>query len=94
MATVRRREMSGCPNATVQVVPASAGGYPGSGEPFIHVEFAEAEFSDLIYLETSIDDRFLEEDDEVEAFKTRFTRLVDATLDADATRAFLRQQVR
>lgn len=87
-------EMSERPNVTVQVIPASAGVYPGSGEPFSHMEFAEAEFSDLIYLETSIDDRFLEEDDEVEAFKTRFEWLVGAGLGAGATRAFLRQQVR
>lgn len=85
-------EMSDRRNVTIQVVPASAGVYPGSGEPFIHMEFAQAEFSDLIYLETSIDDRFLEEEDEVEAFKARFRWLVDAALDPDATRAFLRQQ--
>lgn len=85
--------ISESPNVTIQVVPTSAGVYAGSGEPFTHLEFAEAEFSDLIYLETSIDDRFLEEDEEVESFKTRFRRLTEAALDLESTRTFLRQQI-
>lgn len=86
-------ELNESANVTIQVVPTSAGVYLGSGEPFIHMAFAEAEFSDLIYLETSIDDRFLEEDEEVESFKTRFRRLTEAALDPGSTRTFLRQQI-
>lgn len=81
------------PNVTVQLVAISAGLYPGAGEVFTHLAFNGDDARDLIYLETSIDDRMLEEVDEIDIFVDRFTQLRESALDPEATRTYLRQQI-
>jgi hypothetical protein len=86
-------EETGHPNVDVQLLPVAAGVYPGAGEVFLHMEFPEPADRDIVYLETAIDGRMLEEPDELERYMVRFDRLCAAALDPDATRAYLGQQI-
>lgn len=80
------------PNVTIQVVPVDAGVYAGMGEPFTHMTFEDAEARDLVFLETTIDDRYLERDEEVAAYSKRFEQLSGSALDPEQTRDFLGEQ--
>jgi Domain of unknown function (DUF397)/Domain of unknown function (DUF5753) len=53
------------PNITVQILPFSAGAYPATSEAFLHLAFPGGE-RDIVYIETTIDNRMLEEYDEIE----------------------------
>jgi hypothetical protein len=57
------------PNITVQILPVSAGVYPVTSEPFLHLAFPGGEH-DIIYIETTIYNRRLEEDDEIEVISS------------------------
>ena len=79
--------------ANVQLLPISRGVYDGAGEVFMYLEFADPDERDIVYLETSVDNRLLEEDDELRRYMVRFDRLCAAALDTAATRAYLTQQL-
>ena len=76
------------PNITVQILPVSAGVYPGTSEPFLHLAFPDGE-RDIVYIETPVDNRMLEELDEIERYKLEFARLQALALTAEQTTAFL-----
>jgi len=76
------------PNITVQILPVSAGVYPVTSEPFLHLAFPGGE-RDIVYIETTIDNRMLEELDEIERYKLKFARLQALTLTPEQTTAFL-----
>ncbi|MEU5992540.1 helix-turn-helix transcriptional regulator [Spirillospora sp. NPDC047418] len=80
-------------NVSVQLLPMSAGLYPGAGEIFTYLRFPDAGERDIVFLETCFDDRLLEEDDELERYMVRFDRLRAAALDTAATRAYLTRQL-
>ncbi|TDD84786.1 XRE family transcriptional regulator [Actinomadura darangshiensis] len=82
-------EMSDLPNIEFQVIPTTAGLYPGAGESFTQLGYSDPGERDIVFLETSVDDRMLEEKDELQSYKVRFDRLCAIALDATATRAFL-----
>jgi hypothetical protein len=86
-------QMTARPNVTVQILPVSAGVYPGAGEVFAYLSFPDPTERDFVYLESAIDDRMLEETDELERYKLRFDQLRAAALSPDETRAHLRQQI-
>jgi Domain of unknown function (DUF5753)/Helix-turn-helix domain len=86
-------EAAARPNIIVQILPLSAGVYPVTSEPFLHLTFRDGE-RDIIYIETAIDNRMLEEDDEIERYKLKFSRLQAAALTTGQTRTFLQQQAR
>jgi transcriptional regulator with XRE-family HTH domain len=81
------------PNITVQILPVSAGVYPGTSEPFHHLAFPCAE-RDIVYIETPVDNRMLEEDDEIDRYRREFARLQALALTSEQTTTFLQQQAR
>ena len=84
-------EMGARENVDIQVIPVTAGIYPGAGEVFEQLSFPDPAERDFVYLESSIDDRMLEETDEVEHYQERFGRLSAAALSCEATTALLRK---
>src|SRR5204863_64910 len=62
-------------NVDIRVIPVTAGIYPGAGEVFELLSFPDPAERDFVYLESSFDDRMLEETDEVERYQARFDRL-------------------
>ena len=76
------------PNITVQILPVSAGVYPGTSEPFLHLAFPDGE-RDIVYIETPVDNRMLEELDEIERYMLEFARLQALALTPEQTTAFL-----
>jgi hypothetical protein len=86
-------QADGRPNITVQILPVSAGVYPVTSEAFLHLAFPDGE-RDIVYIETTIDNRMLEELDEIECYKLKFAALQAAALAPEETAAFLRQQAR
>ncbi|GAA2610741.1 helix-turn-helix transcriptional regulator [Actinomadura fulvescens] len=83
-------EMMDRPNVTLQVVSSEAGPYPGAGESFAYLGFDDPAERDIVFLETTVDDRLLEEKGEVRRYLDRFERLGTVALTQDETRAFLR----
>lgn len=81
------------PNIDLQLVPNAVGLYAGAGEVFTHLTFVERRLRDIVYLETAIDDRMLEERDETDRYKVRFDTLCSVALPPDATRTYLREQM-
>jgi hypothetical protein len=77
----------------VQLLPVTAGIYPGAGGVFTYLEFPDPSERDVVYLETTIDDRMLEETDELETYRLRFEQLTTAALDPEETRDHLKQQI-
>jgi transcriptional regulator with XRE-family HTH domain len=78
------------PGITMQILPLSAGVYPVTSEPFLHLAFPDGE-RDIIYIETATDNRMLEEDDEIDRYKLKFARLQAAALAPEQTKTFLQQ---
>ena len=89
----RLTEAASRPNVTVQILPVSAGVYPVTSEAFLHLAFPEGE-RDIVYIETTIDNRMLEEYDEIERYKLKYAALQAAALTPGQTAAFLHQQAR
>lgn len=86
-------DMAKRPNVDVQVLSIASGHYPGGSEPFVYLSFPDPADRDLLYIETTIDNRYLEEEDELERYMVRFNRLCTAALDVDATRTHLERQM-
>ncbi|GAA4230397.1 helix-turn-helix transcriptional regulator [Actinomadura meridiana] len=76
-------------NIDVQVLKIADGVYPGTSEPFVYLKFPEPTDRDIVYLETTIDDRMMEEEDELERYMDRFDRLRAVAPDNAATGAYL-----
>lgn len=86
-------DMAKRPNVDVQVLRIVDGHYPGGSEPFVYLSFPDPADRDLVFLETAIDDRYLEEDDELSRYMVRFNRLCTAALDVAETRTHLERQI-
>lgn len=80
-------------NIQVQILRIADGLYAGAGEVFTYLEFPDDADRDIVYLETAIDDRMLEEPDELARYRTRFEKLRDAAISPTATVAHLREQM-
>ena len=85
-------DMARRPNVTIQIIPISAGLYDGAGEAFMYLSFPGDLYRDVVYLETRLDVRFLEEFDETEVYRLEFDKLCAVALEPDATIAHLREQ--
>jgi Domain of unknown function (DUF5753) len=81
------------PNIDVQVLPIAAGVYPVPGEVFTCLSFADPSERALVYLESAIDDRMLEETDEVDRYMLKFQQLAAAALSPEDTRTTLKRQM-
>lgn len=86
-------QITGRPNVDVQLLPVDAGMYPGAGGVFAYLSFTDPSERDIVYLETTIDDRMLEEADELERYRLRFEQLSKAATDPKQTRTYLKQQI-
>jgi hypothetical protein len=76
------------PNITIQILPLSAGVYPVTSEPFHHLAFPGGE-RDIIYIETTTDNRMLEEHDEIDRYTRKFAALQALALTPEQTTATL-----
>ncbi len=81
-------EAASRPKITVQILPVSAGVYPVTSEAFLHLAFPDGE-RDIVYIETTIDNRMLEELDEIERYRLKFAMLQALALTPEQTTAFL-----
>jgi hypothetical protein len=81
------------PNVEVQLLPIAAGVYPGQGEVFLCLSFPDPTERPIVYLESAIDDRMLEETDEVDRYMLRFDRLRAMALSPKATRTTLTRKM-
>jgi hypothetical protein len=86
-------EISARPNVEVQVLPVAAGVYPGQGEVFLCLSFPDPSERAIVYLESAIDDRMLEETDEVDRYMLRFDKLRTMALSPEDTRATLKRHM-
>lgn len=82
-------KVSGRPNVDVQILKIADGVYPGTSEPFVYLKFPGAADRDIVYLETTIDDRMMEEEDELERYMARFDLLCARATDTATTSAYL-----
>jgi Domain of unknown function (DUF5753) len=85
-------DLASRPTIDVQLLPIAAGIYPGAGEVFSYLSFPDPAERDFVYLESAIDDRMLEETDELERYKLRFAQLAAAALTPEHTRGHLTHQ--
>jgi Domain of unknown function (DUF5753)/Helix-turn-helix domain len=85
-------KMTGRRNVNLQILPFTAGLYPGACEVFAYLTFPDPSDRDIVYLETTVDDRMLEEPDELERYRLKFEKLRTAALSPDQTRTHLKQQ--
>lgn len=86
--------MTALPNVTLQIIPTHAGLYRGAGEAFTYLEFADPGERDIVFLETAIDARMLEEKGELGAYMLRFERLCEVALGEGASRQRLSERIR
>jgi Domain of unknown function (DUF5753)/Helix-turn-helix domain len=86
-------EITARPNVKVQVLLLAAGVYPGQGEVFTCLSFPDPSERAIVYLESAIDDRMLEETDEVDRYMLRFDKLQAMALSPDDTRTTLKRQM-
>jgi hypothetical protein len=77
------------PNVTVQLLPFQAGPHPGMAGPFTILGFADAADSDLVYIESSTGDVYIDQDDQLALYRTRFERLQAVALPPADSTAFL-----
>ncbi|MEV0649727.1 helix-turn-helix transcriptional regulator [Phytomonospora sp. NPDC050363] len=81
--------MSDHPHVTVQILPFEAGPHPGFGGGFHCIDFAEADDSGVIYLETRCGGLYLEEETEVAEYHSVFERLATMALTPSQTKEML-----
>jgi transcriptional regulator with XRE-family HTH domain len=82
-------EMTTRPNIDIQLLPIAAGVYPVSAESFTCLGFPSPTERDIVFLESAIGDRMLEETDEVDRYMLKFQQLTAAALSPKATRTTL-----
>jgi transcriptional regulator with XRE-family HTH domain len=82
-------EISQLPNVTIRVVPFEAGVVHSPVNKFIILRFALADIPDIVFVEDLAVDRYLEERDEVEAYRATFQGLLGMSADPDVSRAMI-----
>jgi hypothetical protein len=85
--------IGGLPNVDVQVLPIAAGVYPIADEAFTYLSFSDPSERDIVFLESAVDDRMLEETDELDRYMLKFEKLRTAALSPEATRTTLKRQM-
>ncbi|MEU0517775.1 Scr1 family TA system antitoxin-like transcriptional regulator [Streptosporangium sp. NPDC006007] len=83
-----RAELAALLNVTIQVIPRSVGAYPGMHGAFVLLEFPD-EGHDVVYMEGSASDLFLESDADIARYSMLFEHLRAVAAGPDATRALL-----
>jgi hypothetical protein len=88
-------EAANRPNITIEVVPFSAGLHRGLLEPFVILEFPDAEDSDVLFLESSRD-MILSHDEagDITGYREVFEELRSISLSPDASLSYLADLVK
>lgn len=68
-------ELSRRPNVHLQIIPRSAGIYPGFGFPFTIHDFEAPDADSVVYVEGLIGDLYLERKSDVESFRHTFNEM-------------------
>jgi len=76
------------PNVTIQVIPAEVGAYSGIGTSYHLVSFESAAPS-AVYLENLVAGFYIEDEEDVAAYKLNFGRLRDLALDPASSVGFI-----
>jgi transcriptional regulator with XRE-family HTH domain len=88
--TARLIEMARRPNVTIEIVPFSAGLHRGMVESFIILEFPDPEDSDILFLESSRDLIFSQDEaGEIGGYREVFEHLRSISLGPEGSLAFL-----
>lgn len=77
------------PNITVQVLPFSVGMHPATVSPFGVLAFPGSDDNDLVYVEGHLGDLYLEKEHDVEVYERMFDELVDMSMTAEESVAFI-----
>ena len=82
----RLLELSELPSVTLRVIPYAAGALPAGNNKFIILSFELPAVSDVVYIEGLTGDLFLDDPDDVEAYKATYRTLLRLAADPEATR--------
>ncbi|MFF2652457.1 helix-turn-helix domain-containing protein [Streptomyces sp. NPDC058045] len=63
------------PHVTLQVIPFDKGAHAGMSGSFVHMDFPDAADPELVYVDSQAGDVFLETEDELRHYKSRFEHL-------------------
>ncbi|MGM1057699.1 helix-turn-helix domain-containing protein [Saccharothrix sp. Mg75] len=77
----RLREVGGLANVTLQVVPFATGGHPAMDGRFVILSFPEKLDPDVVYIESTRSDVYLEQPADVLGYSDTFARLCARSLD-------------
>ncbi|RKT56794.1 helix-turn-helix domain-containing protein [Saccharothrix australiensis] len=90
----RLAEVAELDNVTLQVIPFEAGGHAAMDGPFVILAFPEKSDPDLVYLEGTRGEVYLEQPAEVARYADLFARLAAASLDPSASAALVARVAR
>ncbi|HZS22300.1 MAG TPA: helix-turn-helix transcriptional regulator [Pseudonocardiaceae bacterium] len=76
-------------NITIQVLPFSVGTHPATTGPFGVLTFPGSDDNDLVYVEGHLGDLYLEKEHDVEVYERMFDELVDMSMTAEESVAFI-----
>jgi len=82
-------EAAGWPSVTMQVLPFSAGAHAGMDGEFTIIRFREAADPDVVYIENSTRDLYLEDSDAIRRYILMFDHLRAAALDPVESATFI-----
>ncbi|MFI6496007.1 helix-turn-helix domain-containing protein [Nonomuraea typhae] len=92
LAQLRVRRES--PNLTLQVYPFAAGAHQAMDGSFTIIQFPEKSHTDVVYLESQTDSRYLEAEDVVDRYNLVFNHLRANALSTEQTAALLTETER
>lgn len=79
------RDSAQQPNITLQVIPFSAGAHTGMSGSFVVMQFADPVAPDIVYLDSTGGDLFLEEETDIRRHRLSFEHLRAVALSPDAS---------
>lgn len=77
------------PNITLQVLPFSVGMHQATVGPFVVLAFPDSDDNDLVYVEGYLGDIYLEKERDIDVYERMFEELVDVSMTADQSVAFI-----
>jgi hypothetical protein len=84
-------ELSRLPNATVQILPFSAGAHPSMQNGFVILGFPDPIDPDVVYVEYRTGSICLEQTSDIETYETIFDHLRAKALDRDESQALIQR---
>ncbi|MDQ3825726.1 MAG: helix-turn-helix domain-containing protein [Actinomycetota bacterium] len=77
------------PNITIQVLPFSVGAHQATAGSFVVLAFPDSDDNDLVYVEGHLGDIYLEKEHDVDVYERMFDKLVDISMTAEQSVAFV-----